>query len=373
MEDIILQKRNLCGFECLEREDIVHPQTCLSNVLLQHDSSDSINLYNWITNEGVNDLTPSLKEWLLKHYPISSGGGITPTQYTLPIASSVELGGIKIKSPFNIDREGFLGITFPETPTESIELASEIKAGTVKVYTTMLNINSPQTLRLERNQEGHAGVYLPLASDSIIGGIRCTELSYEDLNSIMQHTPSSTYAEEERCIKYPLLRTEQGDSYIAIVKEHLSVGESTSENSHTLTVMDVNPEIYRNYVTYEESSSTALFRLDLYIKDNLKAGQYKEYLFLYLMKDNILDIYNLGEKYNVVICLPKSAYITKPKEGELYSIEGYGEEFYRMSFNNTETFMSVKFKVHNISETRYNDITIDYYITLESGFKYDEK
>jgi hypothetical protein len=104
--DITLKYKDLCNTDCRDHEIKIHPETCLSQILLNHNSNKSENLYNWITNNSEYTFKESLLEWLKTYYPYSNN----TENYILPIATSNTLGGVKIGNNLTIDENGVLSV-----------------------------------------------------------------------------------------------------------------------------------------------------------------------------------------------------------------------------------------------------------------------
>jgi hypothetical protein len=72
MENITLKYKNLIGFDCSISNTAVLPKTQLSQVLLNINSNNADNLYNWITSNNKYFLKSSLLDWLKEYYPITA-------------------------------------------------------------------------------------------------------------------------------------------------------------------------------------------------------------------------------------------------------------------------------------------------------------
>lgn len=72
MENITLKYKNLIGFDCSISNTAVLPKTQLSQVLLNINSNNTDNLYNWITSNNKYFLKSSLLDWLKEYYPITA-------------------------------------------------------------------------------------------------------------------------------------------------------------------------------------------------------------------------------------------------------------------------------------------------------------
>ena len=109
--DITLKYKDLCNTDCKDRDIVIHPRTCLSQILLNHDSNDSENLFKWITSDELYPFKESLLDWLKTYYPHSNNSG---NNVNLPIATSYTLGGIKVGNYLNITEDGILSVNMPE-------------------------------------------------------------------------------------------------------------------------------------------------------------------------------------------------------------------------------------------------------------------
>lgn len=106
-KDITLKYKyiNNSEMECGDKNATLHPQTCLSQVLVHHNSSEDYNLHNWITSFKELELKETLLEWLNTYYPHPND------TYNLPIATNSTLGGVVIGEGLSIDENGLLSVT----------------------------------------------------------------------------------------------------------------------------------------------------------------------------------------------------------------------------------------------------------------------
>jgi hypothetical protein len=106
-KDITLKYKyiNNSEMECGDKNATLHPQTCLSQVLVHHNSSEDYNLHNWITSFKELELKETLLDWLNTYYPHPND------TYNLPIATNSTLGGVVIGEGLSIDENGLLSVT----------------------------------------------------------------------------------------------------------------------------------------------------------------------------------------------------------------------------------------------------------------------
>lgn len=126
IEDKVIMGSDLCNSECIERNNIIHPETCLGQVKLT--DSNGLSLYDWINNNANNPVEyySSLKDWLDDNYS-SSGSDI-------PIATTTRIGGVKIDDEYlTINGEGLLGVDVEALPSHEEHNASFDTLGSVKL------------------------------------------------------------------------------------------------------------------------------------------------------------------------------------------------------------------------------------------------
>lgn len=81
---------NLCETSCIEKKNVIHPETCVNQVLI--DDSSEKTLREWILNAGEPATLGTyrcLKDWLLINYPVSG------EPQDIPHADSTHYGVIK--------------------------------------------------------------------------------------------------------------------------------------------------------------------------------------------------------------------------------------------------------------------------------------
>lgn len=83
---------NLCNLDCKDSNNIIHPETCVDQVVVANDSHTTLS--EWFS-VGAGEITSesSMINWLNHYYPASSS-------YILPDASESTKGGIKINSTY---------------------------------------------------------------------------------------------------------------------------------------------------------------------------------------------------------------------------------------------------------------------------------
>lgn len=180
IEDKVIIGSDLCNSECIERNNIIHPETCLGQVKLTDNNSES--LYAWINNGARRNVEyySSLKNWLIDNYPISGSG-------PLPIATTESIGCVSIDNTnLTINEEGVLGFNVESLPIEehcsSYNNLGSIKLGNDTVISENFSNGAiPQDpsykfpLRIDGNQR--AGVVIP---KSIISA---TQSDWNEINT----------------------------------------------------------------------------------------------------------------------------------------------------------------------------------------------
>jgi hypothetical protein len=130
-----LKGSNLFHFDC-SKDATVHPETCLSQVLTEHDGNSSLN--DWITTDSNNtsyELTSSLMDWLQTYYPLSTQLGFTGIP-GLDDTNSIILGEISVGDDPTV---------YMRAPFGSASTAGVLKVNTSKgliVANGILNISS---------------------------------------------------------------------------------------------------------------------------------------------------------------------------------------------------------------------------------------
>lgn len=175
IKDIQLKGNNLCNVECQDKNGIVHPKTCVDQVLTTH--TGSVTLSDWLTYSGTEtpldgfDSYNGLIPWLQHYYPING--------YTLPTATynnaeSAHIGGIMVNPAYLTLQSGVLSIKVASLhiPSE-VETTSYTTEGKIALGNdTTLPINfvngdagdtsatvNVYPLRLDANN--HAGIAVP--------------------------------------------------------------------------------------------------------------------------------------------------------------------------------------------------------------------
>lgn len=129
---------NFCGLDCTDKQKIIHPETCVNNIVLSNESSRTLD--DWVSYYSTEEPpsehmsfsnTNGLLEWLQYNYPTNSAN--------IPIASTSTLGGVIIDDTYlNINTStGLLGIKLSslkeglDIPT--LDIASFSNEGTIKL------------------------------------------------------------------------------------------------------------------------------------------------------------------------------------------------------------------------------------------------
>ena len=104
---------NLCETSCIEKKNVIHPETCVNQVLI--DDSSEKTLREWILNAAEPATLGTyrcLKDWLLINYPVSGGS------QDLPHADSTHYGVIKTgeDNPYLTLNDGVLTFNYSQLP-----------------------------------------------------------------------------------------------------------------------------------------------------------------------------------------------------------------------------------------------------------------
>lgn len=169
--NIQLNGSNLCNTECLDKNAILHPETCVNQILTTDNSTST--LPDWIdgdddgeTHHGSFADYNNLKAWLDDNFNNSS--------YSLPTASNTVKGGIKVGNYLTIN-EASLSVDVttlkPQLDIPTINTATLASAGTVALgnSTTLNNTFSDSTIPVQENTSYsyNGSVYnFPLRLDS---------------------------------------------------------------------------------------------------------------------------------------------------------------------------------------------------------------
>lgn len=190
---------NLCNTSCTEKKNIIHPENCVEDVLMSSEGDTT--LQDWImgglptTNNTEPVMPNTLMGWLSIYYSDEHIG--------LPIASSNNIGGIKIGNTLSINNNS--GVT--NVNLNNI-IATADDLGVVKIGNG-LSINNEGILSLNS---------LPTASDRILGCININNtieglnldsintqiidsIRYVPLNSINDFTIETVYAVPVNIVK----------------------------------------------------------------------------------------------------------------------------------------------------------------------------
>lgn len=129
--DKTLTGSDFCNADCTEKQSVIHPQTCVGQVLITNDTNST--LVDWfnsdIKTEGKTfSETTNLLDWLKKNYPISN--------YALNPATTNVLGGIMLgeNNPYlSIDDTGTLSVNRENLKIPEISGTSYYTEGTIKL------------------------------------------------------------------------------------------------------------------------------------------------------------------------------------------------------------------------------------------------
>ena len=135
IKDIQLNGSNLCNVECMDKNAVLHPETCISQVLINNGGTQTLS--DWFAKdtesaEGINNYT-SLLDWLDTNYPID---------ITLPVATNTTLGILKVDTSDDIlnINEGTLSFDKEALDIPVINNATISNSGTIKLgNSTQLN------------------------------------------------------------------------------------------------------------------------------------------------------------------------------------------------------------------------------------------
>ena len=139
-EHIILQKKHLNGFECEERHDVIHPETCAAQIVLS--DSENRSLEEWILgSDSSKEYKNSLEEFLSEYYEESGNGGSSVKEATIDNSGTVKLS----QSPTSTSEELFpIGTDSSDSNRikTHIPKASNKQLGVVKVDNLTDNSNT---------------------------------------------------------------------------------------------------------------------------------------------------------------------------------------------------------------------------------------
>lgn len=135
VKDLQLTGQNFCHLDCAEKDSIIHPETCISQVITNDASNQTLEdwlLYNHHENESFETgIKTGLLEWLETYYPIAATG-IQPATYTT--AMTPNLGGVLIDPTYlTINSSGVLSINTASLDIPSISGATFTNAGIIKL------------------------------------------------------------------------------------------------------------------------------------------------------------------------------------------------------------------------------------------------
>ena len=77
VKDLQLKGNNFCDMECVDRNSIIHPETCVNQVLTGNNNADNTaqDLSDWLAKDTASGYGftgySSLLQWLNTNYPIS--------------------------------------------------------------------------------------------------------------------------------------------------------------------------------------------------------------------------------------------------------------------------------------------------------------
>lgn len=186
-----LHGHNLCDMECVDRGSIIHPETCMQQVLT--DNSNNQSLEDWITTNPSTEpeaqpfaVEGSLKEWLINNHSVG---------YELPTAAANVKGGIKIGQYLTINNEILSvdksSLAIPDYGVASYENLGVIKLGNDTpipggfVTNNTLSDTDCEIYPLRKDSNNKAGIVFPTLAKVATSG------SYNDLDD----TPTIPYAQ----------------------------------------------------------------------------------------------------------------------------------------------------------------------------------
>ena len=175
IKDIQLNGYNLCNVECMDKNQVLHPETCVSQVLAEHNGNTTLS--DWLSYNESDPTQPlggfsdynGLIPWLEDNYPINA------ETITLPTASTETLGAIKVGQYLSINNAGVLSVDkesldIPEIPDIDIATTSDagiVKTGSNTSIPVALNGNDYQTVAtgkifpLKLDSNNRAGIFIP--------------------------------------------------------------------------------------------------------------------------------------------------------------------------------------------------------------------
>ena len=98
-----LKGSNLNNEDCLNDDNIIHPETNISQIVLDTESNTTLD--DWVKGDAEGGMTeyPNMKSWLDENYPKGS--------YTLPEATNTTLGGVKLNPLYFEKQDELLSLT----------------------------------------------------------------------------------------------------------------------------------------------------------------------------------------------------------------------------------------------------------------------
>lgn len=263
-KDIKLNGSNLCNTECNDKNAIVHPETCVNNVLTTHTGDKSLS--DWLTYNTADPTEPldgfgvynGLIPWLQHYYPVGT--------YTLPKATNATLGGIIVGSNLTIDNNGVLSVnmTVPTISKASFGNNTVSTDYTINGYGTIklgndtaistdfgngtISYEESYKFPLRLDSKGRAGIEIDA---SLFGDIQKQANWYQEDNTKVDYiknkptfaTVATTGSYDDLIDKPSIGQVNNGTLTIKYGDTTLNTFSANSDNDVTVTIPDNSGEI----------------------------------------------------------------------------------------------------------------------------------
>lgn len=212
VKDLQLKGNNFCDMECVDRNSIIHPETCVNQVLTGNNNADNTaqDLSDWLAKDTASGYGftgySSLLQWLNTNYPISQSG--------IPIATYSTLGGVIIDHTdniLNINASGLLSVNksalgIPTLNNAAFSTKGIIKLGNDTILTTDFENTfiSGQThdaytfnghvyaLPLRLDNQGRAGVVIPTGLFNTGSGSTSSPWTFDWSKKVTTYDPETS-------------------------------------------------------------------------------------------------------------------------------------------------------------------------------------
>lgn len=238
---------DLCNSECVERNNIIHPETNVNQIVI----NENVSLSDWFGGnaEGTFEDYNNMLDWLQANYTASGH-----SFYTLPNATDTTLGGVIVDTTYLTIQNGILGLNINNLHIPTLDSASFTSTGTLMLgnNTRLPNTFSNSTIEddtvnlypLRVDSNNRAGIAIP----SSMFAQTQADWNTTDVNSVSYIKNKPVLANVATSGSYNDLKdtpsfSTVGTGVLTINQNNVSVG-TFNANATSDTTIDITDTIY---------------------------------------------------------------------------------------------------------------------------------